>query len=179
MWRGKLDCFDLKKNEWRYVTEEPLRSSNGCAINFESSTCCAFGGGLIFVGGEEHNLPVHVYRVDQETGAKVELARLPLSRDRPAVGVCDGRLVVLGGQWGTHANQAQEAERKENERRLDGDWVDSWGCTCRFQVLGAKRLELGLKWPDIVAVVLGIHKDCAKQRPCEHVHEQVAEDVRE
>jgi hypothetical protein len=113
MWRGKLDCFDLKKNEWCYVTEEPLRSSNGCAINLESSTCCAFGGGLIFVGGEEsHTLsPIHVYRVDPETGAKVELARLPMSRVRPAVGVCDGRLVVLGGQFGTHLNRHSEAER--------------------------------------------------------------------
>ena len=146
MWRGKLDCFDLKKNEWRYVTEEPLRSSNGCAINLESSTCCAFGGGLIFVGGEEHNLPVHVYRVDPETGAKVELARLPLSRDRPAVGVCDGRLVVLGGQWGTHANRAQEAERAKvlvYEPREGQD--DTWSTlTVLPEALQTARREIHL-----------------------------------
>ena len=157
MWRGKLDCFDLKKNEWRYVTEEPLRSSNGCAINLESSTCCAFGGGLIFVGGEEHNLPVHVYRVDPETGAKVELARLPLSRDRPAVGVCDGRLVVLGGQWGTHANQAQEAERAKvlvYEPREGQD--DTWSTlTVLPEALQTARREIylgsgGGVWREII-----------------------------
>lgn len=146
MWRGKLDCFDLKKNEWRYATEGPLRGSNNCVIGLRHSTCCAFGGSLIFVGAEEHNDSAHVYRVDPETGTKVELARLPMSRTWPAVGVCDGRLVVLGGQWGTHGNRANEAERAKvlvYEPREGQD--DTWSTlTVLPEALQTARREIHL-----------------------------------
>lgn len=110
-----IEEFDVKRNMWRAAGW--VRELEGC----ESYGCCALDGSLVFVGGERarqagdlaDTVPErHVIQFNPETGASAYLAPLPVPRSDPTCGVCDGKLVVLGGIIGSlNQNETDIDER--------------------------------------------------------------------